>query len=49
MKAPGTAPTIKDINNPLGLKLTDGQWEFIIKYYPVCGLAPHAMINWLFG
>lgn len=49
MKEPATPPTVMDPNNPQGLELTDGQWDFIFKYYPEYGAAPHAMITWLYG
>jgi len=49
MKEPETAPVVEDSNNPGGLELNDAQWDFIFKFYPEYGAAPHSMMTWLFG
>jgi hypothetical protein len=48
MKELATAPEVPDAQNPMGLELNDGQWDFIFKYYPEYGAAPYAMLSWIY-
>ena len=37
------------MNNPNNYEMVEDQWNFIFKYYPEYGAAPHSLMLWLYG